>query len=334
MMSKSRNLSERAAARVATAACLLTLAACVPGTNAVTRSLPSTSPSREALRPTERGGMTDHVIVISVDGLRPDAIAAFGAESIERLMREGSYTLDARTILPSTTLPSHTSMLTGAEPAAHGITWNNDRTDRRGNPTAPTIFELARAEGLRTAAFFSKSKFHHLQVPGSLDYTTSPRGRSGKLSAEYTTARVDQYLAGARPNLLFVHIAEPDNAGHRAGWMSATYGAAVREADDAVTVVLRAADEAFGPGNYTVILTADHGGHDRTHGSDDRRDVAIPWIVWGEGVRPGAPLAAGVRTMDTAATALWLLGIAPPAVAAGVPVRAAFVGAALPRVGS
>jgi predicted AlkP superfamily pyrophosphatase or phosphodiesterase len=277
--------------------------------------------------------MTDHVVVISIDGLRPDAIASFGAESIERLMREGSYTLEARTILPSTTLPSHTSMLTGAEPAAHGITWNNDRTGREGDPATPTIFELARARGFRTAAFFSKSKFHHLQVPGSLDYTTSPRGRSGKLTAEYTAGRVEQYLDEARPNLLFVHIAEPDNAGHRAGWMTASYGAAVREADWAVVEVLRAADAAFGSGKYTLILTSDHGGHDQTHGSADARDVTIPWIAWGDGVRPGAVLPSGVRTMDTAATALWLLGIVPVEPAVGVPVRAAFDGAALPRVG-
>src|SRR5688572_33228334 len=54
-----------------------------------------------------------NVLVVSVDGLRPDAIATYGAPTLQRLMREGSYTLSATTIDPSTTLPSHTSMLTG-----------------------------------------------------------------------------------------------------------------------------------------------------------------------------------------------------------------------------
>jgi predicted AlkP superfamily pyrophosphatase or phosphodiesterase len=52
-------------------------------------------------------------VVVSIDGLRPDAISTYGAATLQRLMREGSYTLCASTIHPSTTLPSHTSMLTG-----------------------------------------------------------------------------------------------------------------------------------------------------------------------------------------------------------------------------
>src|SRR5688572_11070084 len=67
-----------------------------------------------AIAPATRVGfMTSHVIVMSIDGLRPDAIEKFGATTMQRLMKEGSYTLAARTIFPSKTLPSHTSMLTG-----------------------------------------------------------------------------------------------------------------------------------------------------------------------------------------------------------------------------
>lgn len=88
--------------------------------------------------------------------------------------------------------------------------------------------------------------------------------------------------------------------------------------------VLAAADERLGAGNYSVILTADHGGHGRNHGSSDARDTTIPWIVWGKGVTRGAELS-GVRTMDTAATALWLLGVAMPASFEGKAVERAFV---------
>src|SRR5690606_18391941 len=84
------------------------------------------------------------------------------------------------------------------------------------------------------------------------------------------------------------------------------------------------ADDAFGRGNYTVILTADHGGHGRNHGSDDPRDMTIPWIAWGKGVQPAGPLAVPIRTMETAATALWLLGVAAPPEWVGAPVVAAF----------
>ena len=62
-----------------------------------------------------------------------------------------------------------------------------------------------------------------------------------------------------------------------------------------------------------MIVTADHGGHGTNHGSDDPRDVTIPWIAWGQGVKQGALTQSTVRTMDTAATVLWLLAVAEPA---------------------
>jgi predicted AlkP superfamily pyrophosphatase or phosphodiesterase len=274
--------------------------------------------------------VSDHVVIISLDGLRPDAIEKFGAKTLMRLMREGSYSLSARTILPSKTLPSHTSMLTGVDADKHGITWNTDETDEHGHVDVPTVFGLAKESGLRTAAFFSKTKFHHLEAPATLDYVRSPSGGllTGRFSADRTARFVEEYLESSAqsPNLLFVHIGEPDYAGHRYGWMSRIYGEAVRQADHAVAEVLDEADDRFGGGNYTVIVTADHGGHGKDHGSDDPRDTTIPWIIWGKGVQTGAALPA-IRTMDTAATALWMLGIATPTDWIGRPVAQAFVGA-------
>jgi arylsulfatase A-like enzyme len=266
-------------------------------------------------------GLTRHVLVVSIDGLRPDAIARFHPTMLGRLMRDGLATLDARTILPSKTLPSHTSMLTGVPPDRHGITWNDDEVVGRGLVPVPTAFAVARTQGLRTAAFFSKAKFRHLMVPGSLDYAQAPTGWWGRWSARRTVHDVTRYLrGGARPNLLFVHLGEPDYAGHAVGWMSWLYGRGVRTADEALGQLIDAADDAYGRGHYTLIVTADHGGHGREHGSPDARDVTIPWIVWGQGVRPGGTLPPGIRTMDTAATALWLLGVPRPADWVGRPV--------------
>ena len=279
----------------------------------------------------EHGAVTDHVVVISVDGLRPDAIGRFGARTILRLESEGSAAVRAQTILPSKTLPSHTSMLTGEDVDEHGIAWNSNETDDHGTVAVPTVFGLARSSGFRTAAFFSKGKFNHLEVPGSLDYSQAPNGNS-RWSVDRTAADVERYLATARPNLLFVHFGEPDYAGHLWGWMSYFYGRGVRKADAGVQRVLAAADRAYGAGNYTVILTADHGGHGRTHGSNDPRDTTIPWITWGKGVNAATTVTEHVRTMDTAGTALWLLGVAVPEGLAGGPVRSAYTGEAR-RVG-
>ena len=187
----------------------------------------------------------------------------------------------------------------------------------------PTVFSLAHERGLSTAAFYSKSKFQTIEAPGSLDYAEGPRHESELWSAERTAREVDRYLRRARPNLLFVHIADTDYAGHTWGWMGYLYGRAVRSADRAVADVLASADLAFGRGAYTVILTADHGGHGRSHGSDDPQDTLIPWVIWGEGVRPGVALERDPHTMDTAATALWMLAVPVPANWVGVPVTEA-----------
>jgi arylsulfatase A-like enzyme len=216
-------------------------------------------------------------------------------------------------------------MLTGVPPATHGVTWNDDEVAARGLVTVPTAFGVARAHGLRTAAFFSKAKLRHLMVPGTLDYAQAPQGWVGRWSAARTVHDAGDYLAGgARPELLFVHLGEPDYAGHSAGWMSWVYGRGVRRADAALAELLAAADCAYGRGGYTLIVTADHGGHQRTHGSADSLDVTIPWVAWGAGIAAGPALGPGIRTMDTAATALWLLGVALPADWEGRPVLAAF----------
>ncbi len=268
--------------------------------------------------------VTRHVVIVSIDGLRPDAISTYGASTLQRLMREGSYTLAASTINPSKTLPSHTSMLTGQPPERHGVLWNNVVTADADSIEVPNIFGVARAHGYSTAAFFSKAKFQPLQVEGTLDYSQAPGGWFGRWSSDRTISDVGTYLEDARPNVLFVHLSDPDAAGHRDGWMTAAYGRAVLDADRAVNRLITVANRAYGSGNFSLIVTADHGGHGTNHGSDDPRDVTIPWIAWGRGVKPGVLTASTVRTMDTAATVLWLLAVDEPADWAGQPVIDAY----------
>jgi predicted AlkP superfamily pyrophosphatase or phosphodiesterase len=272
------------------------------------------------------GPVSRNVMVISIDGLRPDAIAKYNATVLSRLVKEGATSLEAETVTPSTTLPSHTSMLTGVPPEMHGIYWNEDETTTRGTVRVPTVFELAKLAGLSTAAFFSKPKLNHLVKPATLDHVGRPMGSSNRLATE-TTEDATRYIKRRRPNLVFVHIAEPDYAGHSAGWMTGTYGFAVRRADGAVGQLLKAADEAYGAGSYSVIISSDHGGHAKTHGTTQQVDMQIPWIAWGEGVQPGA-ITVPVKTTDTAATVLWLLGIAAPEAWTGKPVLSAYTAAA------
>ena len=274
------------------------------------RYIRATAPPSARLLP--GASISRNVLVVSVDGLRPDAIGTYSAPTLQRLMREGSYTLSASTIHPSTTLPSHTSMLTGQPPERHGVLWNNVATADADSIELPNIFSVARAHGYSTAAFFSKAKFQPLQLRGTLDYSQAPGGWWGRWSGDRTLEDVATYLQEAKPNVLFVHLTDPDAAGHRAGWMTPEYGRAVLSADAAVNRLLDLAEGAYGTGNFSLIVTADHGGHGTGHGTSDPRDVTIPWIAWGKGVKQGVLDPSTVRTMDTAATVLWLLGLVEP----------------------
>ena len=267
------------------------------------------------------GGVARHVIVISIDGLRADAIEAAGARNLQRMMREGAYSLQARTIMPSRTLPSHTSMLTGVTPAEHGITWNDEQVDAQGRVRVATIFDMADSAHLHTAAFFAKAKFRHLIHGDAPDEVEAPRGKEVVL-APRITQDVVQYLQFRRPELLFIHLPDPDIAGHSAGWMSLPYRWAVRRADAAVEQIRRAAVKAYGT-DFVMIVTADHGGHGRDHGTEAAEDMTIPWIAWGAGVQSGA-IQAPIHTFDTAATALWVIGVPVPTRWEGRPVSTAF----------
>jgi len=255
---------------------------------------------------------TGKVAIISIDGLRADAIQIAGASNILALAARGAFSWNAQTIYPSTTLPSHVSMLTGYSPEAHGMTWD-EYEPTRGQITVPTIFALARAKGLRTSVVAGKEKFTHFRDTGSCDsFALAP-------ALDDEVASRAQSASSAAPDLLFIHLPQVDLTGHEKVWMSVDYLAAVRRADAAVGRIA-----ASLPPSTTIIVTADHGGHGQNHGSDDRQDTTIPWVIAGPSTARGKQLSGAIVTMDTAATAAFVLGV-PAQAMQGRPIYEAFV---------
>ena len=107
------------------------------------------------------------VVHISIDGLRPDAVAPDTMPSLFELRERGAWTGNARTDPDVTrTLPNHTSQLTGlpvAGPSGHGVTYNEDqgRTvhDEAGRYVA-SVFDVVHDHGGRTGAWVGKQKFN------------------------------------------------------------------------------------------------------------------------------------------------------------------------------
>jgi hypothetical protein len=266
-----------------------------------------------------------HVIVVSVDGCRPDAID--GPEDgplpgFRRLMR-GPHTLQARADATLTiTLPNHVSMATGRPvggSAGHGWVLNDDPPaakdggtlhKRRGTYVA-SMFDVAHDRGAATAVIATKSKFSLMAQSyddehGAADGSGADDGkdkvdafasvRTSRMAREATFAWIRSQQG---QSLTMLHFAAPDLAGHETGWDLAPgtpYRRAIAEVDGELAALLASIDvEPSLRGQVAVILTADHGGgvpfisHTVAMAPEN---FVIPFLVWLGEDRAPAELAA------------------------------------------
>jgi predicted AlkP superfamily pyrophosphatase or phosphodiesterase len=268
------------------------------------------------------------VVIVSIDGLRPDVALRADMPALRALMARGSFTMFAATTDMGVTLPSHTSMLTGVPPSKHGITYNGDRAP--GQPEAPkwpTLFQVAHDAGLSTAVAAGKSKFAVLAPPAAVDLRFVP-ARGGTATDSAVAEAAAGWIATQPPRVLFVHLPGPDLVGHASGWGSPQQVAAAAVADRALGRVVDALGAAGLLETTLVLVTADHGGAGTTHGGPDARTHWIPWVLAGPGVRAGHDLTLDpglkVRTEDTFATACDWLGLHAPRPVDGRVVHEAF----------
>ena len=297
---------------------LLLLPACQQVPRAVASQSPApATPGGMCVTAPVRRPIADHVIILSEDGLRPDALAQARAPMHQVLMREGAFTMRARTIRFASTLPSHASMLSGFDVREHGLSWNSWQPER-GFIKVPTVFSVMSDAKQDSAAFVGKRKLEHILPPGSATTFVNPGYLCHKV-VPFAAA----HFRDKRPRIEFVHFSDPDSSGHSVGWMSEDQLTAVGRTDDCLTTLVEAI-KAIAPERTLLIISADHGGSGKNHSGAREEDRLIPWIVWGAGVRPGHRIEASVATFDTAATALWALGYAPLPGASGHPVMEAF----------
>lgn len=271
----------------------------------------------------------EHVVLISIDGLRPDLALRANAPGLRSMLREGAYTFWAKTTAISITLPSHASMVTGVQPDKHGITWNSDLPLREPiYPKRPTVMEMATQAGYVTAMVAGKSKFSALAKPGTITHVFVPAAANTAVGDDVVGARAEEIITRFKPGFLFIHLPGVDGAGHDKGWGSDAQIAAIEKADATLLSIFGALERAHLRASTAIILSADHGGAGHSHGADDARSRFIPWIIVGPGIKRGYDLTqdAGleVHTEDSAATICYLLGLPQQPYFDGRPVRAAF----------
>jgi predicted AlkP superfamily pyrophosphatase or phosphodiesterase len=241
-----------------------------------------------------------HVLLLSIDGLRPDFYLddAYRTPELRALLGAGSHARAVEGVFPSMTYPSHASMITGVRPGRHGIAfnrlfdpaatqtrWYEEASDLRATP----LWEWARAAGLRTAAVSWPST-----LGARIDALVPERdyyARSGPLDLLLRAAtpglfdrigvtpsadmfkdvvRWDGFLTDTataiirrdRPHLLLLHLVQADLMQHQHGREHPAVTAAVARVDGHVGMLVRALRETGILERSTVVITGDHGFED------------------------------------------------------------------------
>ncbi len=246
------------------------------------------------------------VVLVTVDGLRADALARMPALSALRARAQWSDSM--QTVVPSLTVPGHLSLFSGRDVTTLGLTTNAlDETAAIALLVngATSIFQWVRSSGGTSTAIIGGA----LVPPSQIEMARSFFGLNVLISApEATAGIIDGAISVATdasaPTILFVHISAVDAAGHAAGWvdgggsLTSPYLTAVADVDAHLARLITALDPAIAAGEVALAITADHGGghgdgcvagiaptheHCTAHG-DDRR---IPWLLVGATVTPG-----------------------------------------------
>jgi predicted AlkP superfamily pyrophosphatase or phosphodiesterase len=242
------------------------------------------------------------VLLISVDGMKPEAVLdaqkhGLKVPNLRGFMTDGLYASGVRGVLPTLTYPSHTTLLTGASPAKHGIfdntTFDPLLRNARGwywyaeDIKVPTLWDAAAAAHLKTA-----NVYWPVSVGANITYNLPQMWRTGteddlKLQRALNTPGLEQELSAElgrypggmeetvaedevrarfairllekkHPAFLTVYLTGLDTEEHLSGPFSAKANETL-ERLDAVVGSLRAAAEKAAPGRATVCVVSDHG---------------------------------------------------------------------------
>jgi predicted AlkP superfamily pyrophosphatase or phosphodiesterase len=242
------------------------------------------------------------VLLISVDGMKPEAIIDaqnhhLKVPNLRAFMADGAYANGVRGVLPTLTYPSHTTLLTGASPAKHGIhdntTFDPLLRNQRGwywyaeDIKVPTLWDAAAAAHLETA-----NVYWPVSVGANITYNLSQIWRTGtdddlKLQRALSTKGLEQELSAdlgrypggmeetvaedeirarfairllqkKHPRFFTVYLTGLDTEQHLSGPFSPKSNETL-ERLDAVVGSLRAAAEKEAPGRATICVVSDHG---------------------------------------------------------------------------
>lgn len=274
--------------------------------------------------------IAEHVIYIGLDGWGSYSVEKADMPNVKALMGEGCWTLQKRTVLPSSSAVNWASMFMGACPELHGYTTWGSKTPEipsrviYKNNIFPTMFQLlrdARPEA-EIGCMYEWDGIKYLVDTLSLNhYAQTPKGK------EYTDELCKMsvnYIKEKKPALGAFIWDNPDHVGHAIGHDTPEYYANLKELDGYVGEIIQATKDAGIYENCIFIVTSDHGGINKGHGEKTLQEMETPFIIAGKGVKKGGEIQESIMQFDCAPTVLHIFGLEGPQVWTGRPMTQVF----------
>lgn len=241
------------------------------------------------------------VVFMMTDGLRPDAIDETYTPTLADFMKRGSYTRQARSIMPSMTLPCHTSIFHSVPSERHGIVSNDWRPMAR--PVQGLVGQLALYKK-RAGFIYNWEPLRDMNRPEQLHFSSFINTSHELDGDQHICATAMEWIPKGICDFWFVYLGTVDTAGHLYEWMSNGYIQQASIVDSLIRKILSVIDD-----ETTVIIHSDHGGHERTHGTDSPDDMTIPYMIAGPKIKKNYEIQASVSLLDTAPTIAHILDV-------------------------
>ncbi len=213
------------------------------------------------------------ICMILVDGMRPDSLE--NISEAQEILSESQKTMTAQTVFPSVTLPCHISLFHSVDPSRHGTVTNIYAPQVR---PIQGLFEVLKYNEKNCALFYDWEEIRDVSRPNSLKSAQFMAGRvlGYDNTNDELAERLIETLKNGEYDFAFLYMGLTDWAGHKYGWMSDEYLDSMKHSWKNIKKI----KDALGD-EYMIIVTADHGGHERAHGTDLAEDMTIPLIVFG-----------------------------------------------------
>ena len=271
-----------------------------------------------------------HVVFIGLDGWGAYSMPKADMPTTKSLMEKGCYTLQKRTVSPSSSAPNWASMFMAAGPELHGYTTWGARTPELPSRVItkhnifPTIFQIYRDKypDSETGAIYEWEGIKYLVDTLSLSYHAHHPYDAEHPDVMCTAA--EEYIKRAHPDLVAIFFDNPDHVGHAIGHDTPEYYATLTELDGYITRIVKAIDDAGMTDDTIFIITSDHGGIDKGHGGITMAEMETPFIISGKGVRKGGEFSESMMQYDVASTIAHIFHLEQPQVWIGRPMLQVF----------